>query len=241
MGEDDFGGATGGYDSRRHFAIIHSYMGEYYFLRGRTGVSAGEYSRAAEIMPSNPEIQLNLAVALDRLGRLDDAFSAYKSSLSLGGDRLRIMKGLGRISLKLGNALAAKDYLLKAVSLDTTDPVIFYNLGLANLKLGDFEMAAEANLKAIELRPRFPEALVNLGICSLNLHRPAEAVSQFRRAIEADSSYVQAYLNLAQAYVSMNSIGLAMFVLEVGLRNAHDSAATGLIHGEMRRLQGGAN
>ncbi|MFQ5904984.1 MAG: protein O-mannosyl-transferase family [bacterium] len=242
MADVDFDGGTEDYDTRRHFAIIHSYLGEYYFLRGRTEASAQEYSRAAEIMPLNPEIQLNLAFALERLGRLDDAFSAYRSSLSLGGDRLRVLKGLGRISLRQGNGPGARDYLCKAASLDTTDPVVFYNLGLANLKLGDFEAAADANLRAIELNPAFPEALVNLGISYLNLRQSAKAESLFRRAIAADSSYVEGYLNLAQVYASTDNLHSALSVLETGLRNAPDSAGAGLIQRQMARFQGcGAN
>lgn len=207
---------TGDYDTRRHFALIHSYLGEYFFLRGRPDLSSREYYRAAGIMPENGEIQLNLALALERAGRLDEASCAYQKSHSLGGNRLRVLKGLGKVNLKLGNAAAARDYLLKAASLDVTDAFVFYNLGLAYLKMGDFSAAAEANLKALELSPLLPEARVNLGISYLKMGQLAQAATHLRRAISADSVYVPAYLNLAQVYLFMDSLETAILILETG-------------------------
>ena len=229
----DFKYGTGDYDTRRHFALIHSYLGEYFFLRGRSDLSSREYHRAAGIMPENGEIQLNLAIALERSGRLDEAFSAYQRCFSLGGNRLRILKGLGKVSLKLGNAAAARDYLLQAASLDVTDAFIFYNLGLAHLKMGDLSAAAEANLKAIELNPLFAEAQANLGISYLKMGQLPQAVTHLKRAISADSVHVPAYLNLAQVYFFMDSLEKAITVLETGAAKASSRMDINVIEGKL--------
>ncbi len=237
MASIDFDRETKDYDTRRHFAMIHSYLGEYFFLGGRSDLSSREYHRAAEIMPKNSEIQLNLAIALERSGRLDEAFSAYQRCFSLGGNRLRILKGLGKVSLKLENAAAARDYLLEAASLDVTDAFIFYNLGLAHLKMGDFRAAAKANLKAIELKPLFPEVHVNLGISYLNMGQLPQAVAHLRKAISADSVHIPAYINLAQVYVFMDSLETAMAVLEAGAAGAASSRDLRMIEGKLMELR----
>lgn len=237
MASIDFGRETKDYDTRRHFAIIHSYLGEYFFLRERAELSAREYWRAAEIMPENCEVQLNLAVALERSGRLDEALSTYQKCFSLGRNRLRVLKGLGKVSLKLGNAAAAKDYLLEAASLDASDPFIFYNLGLAHLKMGDFRAAARANLKAIELKPLFPEAHVNLGISYLNMGQLPQAATHLKRAISADSVHVPAYLNLAQVYLFMDSLETAISVLETGAAAVSSSRDLRMIEGKLMELR----
>jgi Flp pilus assembly protein TadD len=236
MADSDFDFKTEDYDTRRHFAIIHSYMGEYFFLRERYPAAAGEFEAAARIMPENCEIRLNLASAQEKAGRLKEAFESYRVGARFCRDRVKALKGLGRTSLRIRDFTGAREYLEIAASLDESDASVQYNLGLAQLGLGDPKGAEEAYLKAIQLRPHFPEALTNLGISYLRMNRRADAVTQFRRAIAADSSYVEAYLNLSSLYVSLGSISQAEQVLRAGLKNCRQSPQYHLLTLKLREL-----
>lgn len=221
---DGFDFGTNDYDTRRHYAIIHSYLGEYFFQRKRPDVSVGQYTTASLIMPENCEVRLNLARAQEEAGLLEEAAFTYRECLKICRDTGKAFKGLGRIALSKRDFQSARDYLLAAASADRTDPAVYYNLGLAQLGLGDLEGALHANAKAVELKPEFPEALTNLGICYLRMGRHGEAVLQFRRAIAADSSYVQAYLNLAEFYLSQDNTHEAREILRIGLRMSEQDA-----------------
>jgi Flp pilus assembly protein TadD len=238
LAASDFDGKTRDYDTRRHFVLIHSYLGEYYSQRGRYDLSAKEFSRASGIMPERSDVQLNLAVALERTGNLQEALAAYRKYESLGGSRLRFLKGAGRISLKQGDARAARDYLAAAASLDGNDPVVFYNLGLAHMSLGDFKAAAEADSRAVCLKPAFPEAIANLGIAYMKLGAPSLAVSQFKKAISVDSACVEAYLNLASVYLAADSLGEARSVLASGLSKASASPDLPLLKEKLAEIGG---
>jgi tetratricopeptide (TPR) repeat protein len=214
----DSGTKAADYDTRRHFAIVHSYMGEYYYERARPELSAREYRKASEVMPENCEIRFNLARALEEMGELESAASEYQKSLAVCRQRLASLSGLGRVALKRGEFDLSAEYLSGATSVNPRDPRLFYNLGLARLALGDLEGAADANQRAVELKPDFPEALTNWGVCYLRMGRGSEAARLFERAISVDSSCVQAYLNLAEYYVAADSGERSEEILRNGLR-----------------------
>jgi len=236
LADFDLGSGTRDYDTRRHFALIHSYVGEYFYLRERYAISAGEYEKAAKMMPENCEIRLNLASAKEKAGELDEALEHYRACMGTSRDRLRVLRGLGRVSLAKRDFSGARESFLAAVSLEGSDASIHYNLGLAELGIGDLEAAAQANLKAVELKPDFAEALTNLGVSYAGLGRRREAVLEFGRAIAADSSFVRAYLNLALLYVSADSVEKAEQVLRAGVKSSGQSSDYHLLTTRLKEL-----
>ncbi len=232
----DFDAATVDYDTRRHFAIVHSYLGEYYYLRSRPELSAREYRIASGAMPENCEVRLNLARALESMGELESAVSEYRKSLSVCREKLASLSGLGRAALKKGDFDLSAECLSYAVSLNSEDPRVFYNLALALLGKGDLEGAADANQRAIGLKPEFPEALTNLGVCYYRMGRRVEAARLFERAISVDSSYAQAYLNLAEYYVEVDSSENAKEVLKNGLNKTLQDIQRNLLRKRLSQL-----
>ncbi len=82
------GCASGGAESRAHaemregvLAAQHNYWQEALF----------RFEKAKALEPANPEVLNNLAVALEALGRYDDALAAYKAALK-GASKSTILR-----------------------------------------------------------------------------------------------------------------------------------------------------
>jgi Flp pilus assembly protein TadD len=84
----------------------------------------------------------------------------------------------------------------KAIQLDPSDAISFYNFGNLLGNLRRYEEAEAAYRKAIEINPLDTAVYNNLGNALKDMKRYDEAEHSIRKAIELDSSNVDAYNNL---------------------------------------------
>jgi len=85
---------------------------------GRDEEAARAYQRLLEKAPDDPELHLNLGVALARLGRLDEASSRFEKTLALDPTNARAQLNLGLIHERRGEMDAAVAALRRAVQYD---------------------------------------------------------------------------------------------------------------------------
>jgi tetratricopeptide (TPR) repeat protein len=64
-------------------AILHYALGVLYFEQSRYGEAERSFSKAVSMDPDQPDYAYNLALSLDRLGRVRDAARQYVSALNL--------------------------------------------------------------------------------------------------------------------------------------------------------------
>lgn len=72
-------------------------------------------------MPGHPDPRVNLALTLERAGRVDEALATYDSALEVYPDDLAAMQGLARLQLRTGRADDRTERFLQAIALRSVD------------------------------------------------------------------------------------------------------------------------
>jgi Flp pilus assembly protein TadD len=100
----------------------HNNLGVLHLKQGNLYEAANEFEWARKLLPGNPDPRINLALALERAGRTDEAISTYRTALEVRSEYVPAMQALARLQLKSGKPDdKTTDYLQQiAMSGDTT-------------------------------------------------------------------------------------------------------------------------
>ena len=145
----------------------------------------------------------NLAVALERLGRFDDARAALaRARERSGGDDPRILTTHGALSLLAGDAAAADEALVTARPLFKPHPTPswFHYAALAAAWLGDLQRAQSLLEDGIAHHPR--SAALHNNLAAILERRAAynEALGAAERGIHEDHTLPQLHKNTGDLY-----------------------------------------
>lgn len=78
----------------------HNNLGVLYLNAGQLYEAAGEFEWARKLMPGHPDPRLNLGLALERGGRIDEAIEAYRTALALAPEHLPTLQALTRCQIR---------------------------------------------------------------------------------------------------------------------------------------------
>ena len=185
--------------------------------------------------PDNPEAHASLAVALRRLGRLDEAVAALRQAIRLAPGRAAAHADLGHALAGLGRLAEAAAAFHEAARRDPGDADAHANLGAALLGLNRFGEAAAACAEAVRLAPGHANAHANLGFALAGLDRLDEAVAACAEAIRLAPGHANAHANLGFALIGLARFEEAIVTLEAaialdpGHAQAHRSLALVLL------------
>jgi tetratricopeptide (TPR) repeat protein len=76
------------------------------------------------------------------------------------------------VNFRMGNNDAFKTKLEQAITLNPTEPTLYYNVGVMNMEQGKIDEAIANFEKAIELRPNYGDAYNNIGAAILEKAEP---------------------------------------------------------------------
>nr|MBA3316683.1 tetratricopeptide repeat protein [Gemmatimonadales bacterium] len=142
----------------------------------------------------------NLGVALERLGRLDEAETAYGDAAGRAGDDARVMLGWGVVALKRGAYQVAHGRLARARELAGAKPVPplwYWAATLASAGLDDPSAALAAAEEGATAHPGSAVLRNNLAVLRELAGDVAGAESMLRAALAEDPSLPQISKNLA--------------------------------------------
>jgi Flp pilus assembly protein TadD len=143
----------------------------------------------------------NLAIALAKEGRSDDAVVEFRAAKSLHHYPPEQILALAQYELRVGHpqdAIEECDSVLHASAHLKVQAVAWSELGQAHLQLRHYDQAAESYRNALRLGPENEMALVGSSLMALRQGQSAVAINQLDRAVEIDPSDVN-FLLLAQA------------------------------------------
>lgn len=80
----------------------HNNLGVLYLNQGKLYEAASEFEWARKLMPGHPDPRLNLALTLERAGRIDDAIDTYAAALAVYPGHLPTVQALTRCQLRYG-------------------------------------------------------------------------------------------------------------------------------------------
>ena len=123
---------------------------------------------------------LELGLAHQRAGRLDEAEALYREVLRQQPDNADALHFLGVIFGQRGDAAAAVDAIRRATALRPDAPAFHSNLGKALVEAGDVEGGIASLRRALDLAPGYRVAQLRLGDALVRGGRASEAVVLYR-------------------------------------------------------------
>lgn len=184
-------------------AFAHLQLGLAYFREGQFVLTEREMRAAVEIDPETPRLQFTYASLLQRIGRFEEALTAYRKASS--GNipdpihRVAIAKAIANVLQGLGRNEEALSEYRTALAISPNNPIYHCNLANMLVDLGRHQEAQSEYRQAIELDPSYDSPHVGLGTVFAELGQHKEAHAEFRRALELSPQNAVAHYNLAQA------------------------------------------
>ncbi len=204
---------------------------------------------ALQLMPTNPEIQMNMGISLSNRGDFAAAVPYYRQTLKLRPDHLGAHTNLGVALASTGHPEQALVHFGQAsrlletygkeleADLGITPEMrvrklsgLYNNLGLALCNLGRLEEGIERYKQALGQRQDFPEAHNNLGIALTRSRRYDEALEHYYAALRTAPNFFDAHNNLGVTLTNLGHLDEAAkhFTIALRLRPDAKSALDGM-------------
>jgi tetratricopeptide (TPR) repeat protein len=137
---------------------------------------------AAGLAPRDAEIQNRLGEALERIGALDAAVSAYRTALAAKPDFQKASNNLILALVKVGKGEEAVERARARVSADPKDADRHFTLGLAQSEQ-NIDDAIGSFRRTLDLAPQHTLARYNLARALSRSDRVSEAIDELKRAL----------------------------------------------------------
>jgi tetratricopeptide (TPR) repeat protein len=150
------------------------------------------FRHALTITPSNATALNNLGSALERAGRVKEAFGQFEEAVRLNPGDWRAQFNLGTTLLSLGRIQNAIPHLQRAAEMKPDLPAVRNALGVAFLNAADIEKAKAEFERVLELDPSSADAHYNLGLVLRRMGKTEEAVAHFEKAVQLRPDFTKA-------------------------------------------------
>lgn len=197
------------------FADLHNMVGVIAYQRGEAESAAASFKRALEINPKYNEAALNYSVALNELGRYDEAREVYtrftqsREAQPAGTDELDdyVRGKIANLHAKVAEAYVscglyepAIRELRAALDLCPTFADLRVRLAVALRDAGLRDEALTELLAVREARPNYPDGRTQLGLTYWALGQKTEARDEWEKVLllDANNRAVKAYLSMAK-------------------------------------------
>jgi protein O-mannosyl-transferase len=149
------------------------------------------FRHALAVTRDNDIAHVNLAFALERQGRFDEALAEYREALQLEPRSYQIHNSYGNLLGKMGRTDEALAEYYEAIRLSPKIPFLYSNLGAELAKSGRFDDAMDAFTNAARLDPPSPWPQVQMAKALLQQGRDAEAIAKLHGALRIDPDNYQ--------------------------------------------------
>jgi Flp pilus assembly protein TadD len=169
-----------------------------------------QFEEACRLAPQSAEYRADVARALDKVGRTEEAARAYERALEMNGNDRQTLRQASSLQTRLGHPEAALPYLTRLAALSPDDLVVQQELGAALEKTGNKEAAAQAYRGILE---QAPQAALTRGLLSeilLKEGKTDEAVALLRAGVERDPGGALLHRTLASALERSGNVAEAI-------------------------------
>jgi serine/threonine-protein kinase len=179
------------------------------YARGDCQLAIHAFQLAIEIDPKVARYHMNLGVAFEQLGRLDDAIASYDRAIELDPKEAPLHLDLGNALLKKGELDDAIGCYRECVELDPKYVKGWVVLCRALSQNGEWEESITCARKAVELEPQSAQK-VELAAALFSAGRVEEAIACVRKALEADPNAANTHHSLGAIMVQSKRLKEAL-------------------------------
>jgi protein O-GlcNAc transferase len=181
------------------------------------------YREAVALAPAYARVHVNLGIALEGIGQIDQACRAFATALTCDPNEVTANYNLGRILFSRNAHEEAETLLRRAVDHDPAfaDARIVLSRLLENR--GDLTGAASELEQALQSRPDYAGALRNYADVLAKLQRLDDAVDALRRAAELEPDNYDSNYRLGCALIQLDRPAEAESPLNAALLKKPDS------------------
>ncbi|MCG8356163.1 MAG: PEP-CTERM system TPR-repeat protein PrsT [Kiloniellales bacterium] len=155
------------------------------------------FSRAATVMPENPELLNEIALGRLAQGNRDGAIAVLQSSFDLGSESIATGILLATTHITAGESQEALAVARKLASEQPDNPVPWNLMGVAQAAMEDFEEARSSFAKALEIDPFFSSAKMYLAGIHLILGETELAQKQYMEVLASTPDHIGAMMALS--------------------------------------------
>ncbi|MBO9535820.1 tetratricopeptide repeat protein [Herbaspirillum sp.] len=178
--------------------------------RGLVAMHDGVYTEAETYLrkavaadPGNPEYITNLAGAVLRLDRIDDAIRLYEEAISIDKENRAARIGLANALHEKNDPDASIAYFEDAVRREPSAPGPLSHLGRALIDAKRYNEAVSTILKSLELDISFAPSHTALGEAFHAMKMYKEALESHKTAILLDPQDIYAHNKIADTYLEL--------------------------------------
>ncbi len=182
--------------------VLHPGHADALHMLGVIAMQGQNYALAAELLaasvqnhPANAAAHFNRGLALQALGRFEEALAALQQALLLRPDYAQAFNSKGAVLHACERYEEAVEALNQAIALDPGNAQAWNNRGVVLQAQSLWDEAAHSYAKAIAAQPDFGQAHYNLGNALHALGRYEEAVQSYDTAIALHTTPAHAYNN----------------------------------------------
>ncbi len=171
-------------------------LGLVHFQKGQYGEAESRFRRALGLTGDFPEAELNRGLALDALGRREEALKVLEKLVKEHPELAAVQLGLGRIYFYSGRFDRALAFLRNALALDPAGWEARYFIGKCLLEEGDRAGAREYFLSARQRGGARPALLTDLARVYQAAGEFEAAEAALKEALQAAPDYLPALFQL---------------------------------------------
>lgn len=217
---------------KRSAAAAHE-LGHVYLQQGRFARALEAYRHAAQQQPGEPAYRRSVAVALRRLGHLEEAEAELRDLIAASGSDAATYAELGEVYADAGHDAKAVESYARAVALRPDDPMLYARLGQVRRSIGDWSGARAALQRAVELDSSNAALQDELGQALEACGELESALAAYRAAVSLDPQCATYHRRLGALLRNCGDNDGAAAALRTALELRPDSAAT---YGELAEL-----
>ena len=210
--------------SMKKEASARMQMGVTYLEQRNLPAAMRELTKAKELDPENPEIDMMLGLAYQKRGDLEKAEEYLRMAVRKRPDYAEGHNNLGNLLSLQGKSDEAIREYEKAIAIVTysTPEYAYYNMGREYVRLNDLPKAEAMYKRAIALRPSFGEAYEALALTQSEKGEWKEAAGTLERLVNVAPSYAPAWMELGRLYLRLKQTGKARAAFRKAMENSDD-------------------
>ena len=209
---------------RKREASARMQMGVTYMEQRNIPSAMRELTKASELDPENPEIDVALGLAYQSRGDLRKAAEYFRAAIGKKPDYAEAHNNLGIVLSQEGRGEEAiREFEMAATNvLYPTPEWAYYNMGEEYRRRKDAAKAEEMYRRAIRMNDRYVNAYLRLAHLQADRDRVEDAARTLEACVALSPSAAPAWMDLGRVYASLGRRQDAVLAFQNALENSTD-------------------